>query len=196
LTTPSIDGALPPPLRWTLGIAFGVIVALLLYGMALTLIDAFDRQESHPLRILRPQLVTNEQAHMFTLPDHRGEPHSLSDLRGRPVVLNFWSITCQPCRDEMPWLIQLSEAGRSRGTFSVVTVCVDEGWEQVRELFDTDEPPLTVLFDPERRVVRGEYGTERYPETFLIDRHGKIRARFDGARPWSDPVVLNLIENL
>ncbi len=190
------DTGMPPPFRWALGLAFGATAAILLYGLGLTLAEAFDRRDVHPLRLLDPQHVGDQPAPDFTLPDFRGRSHSLADHRGRPVVLNFWSKDCPPCLREMPSLIRLARIGRERGTFSVITVTVDQDWDQVREVFGGGEPPLPILFDPERRVVTELYGTDMFPETYLIDSQGRIRARFDGSRPWDSPVVLNLLGSL
>jgi hypothetical protein len=93
----------------------------------------------------------------------------------------------------MPALVELSRIARQRGTFAVWTVTVDESWEQVRRLFPRGTD-LVVLFDPERQVVTERYGTEMFPETYLIDSEGVIRARFDGERDWTSPHVLQLIE--
>jgi len=169
---------------------------ILLWGLGVALSEAFEREGGRPLDGLRPQLVTNEPAPDFSLPDHRGRGHRLSDLEGRPVVLNFWSKACPPCRQEMPSLIRLSEISRRQGDFAVLTVTVESSWEEVRDVFDTDEPPLKILYDPERRVIEKAYGTAKFPETFLIDSSGNVRARFDGARDWSSPEVLEVLAGL
>ena len=130
----------------------------------------------------------------FELRDRRGRPWRLSAHRGKVVILNFWSVTCPPCVREMPTLIQLARRLRREGVDAeVVAVSVDAGWEAVRELFP-QEPPLTVLFDPERKVVTGLYGTRLLPETWIVDRRGVIRFRYDGGLDWSSPLVRELLE--
>lgn len=130
----------------------------------------------------------------FELPDHRGRPWRLSAHRGKVLILNFWSITCPPCVREMPTLVQLARRLREEGVDAqVVAVSTDAGWEAVRQLFP-EEPPLTVLFDPERKVVTERFGTRLLPETWIVDRRGVIRFRYDGALDWSSPVVRELIE--
>lgn len=186
----------PLPLRWALSLAFGATAAMLIWGLGVALAESFQQEGDRPLDRLRPQLLINEPAPDFTLTDHQGRQHRLSELEGRPVVLNFWSMACPPCRQEMPSLIRLSEIARRQGGFWVVTVTVESSWEEVQELFGTETPPLTVLFDPDRRVVESTYGTERFPETFLIDSAGNVRARFDGARDWSSPDVLEVLAGL
>lgn len=129
----------------------------------------------------------------FTVRDRNGQPWRLSDHRGKVVILNFWSITCGPCVEEMPTLIELSKMLEGRDDVELVAISVDEGWQDVRHLFPADSE-LEVLFDPDREVVRGKFGTRLYPETWFIDPEGIIRLRVDGPRDWSSPLVLDLIE--
>ena len=56
------------------------------------------------------------------------------------------------------------------------------------------EPPFTILFDPDTEVVKDMFGTTLYPETWLIDGNGVIRARIDGPRDWSNPMALEVVE--
>ena len=109
------------------------------------------------------------------------------------MVLNFWSITCPPCREEMPSLELLAHMVADRDDVEVVTVSTDEGPEAVREVIE-GHTQLKHLFDPESRVVKELFGTELYPETWIIDPRGVVRFRFDGARDWSSPLVLDLID--
>lgn len=139
-------------------------------------------------------LGDDRRAPDFTLNDQRGIPWRLSQHRGKVVVLNFWSVTCGPCVEEMPTFDQLAMVLSRRHDIELVTVSVDAGWSAVSMAM----PPntrLKVLFDPERAVVRGKFGTRLYPETWIIDGDGIIRARIDGARDWSSPVALELIES-
>jgi len=52
-----------------------------------------------------------------------------------------------------------------------------------------------VLFDPDKAVVRGKFGTRLYPETWVIDPEGVIRVRIDGGRDWASPVALEMIQS-
>jgi hypothetical protein len=70
----------------------------------------------------------------------------------------------------------------------------------VRDLLKTllrEEPPFPVLFDPNGSLAVGpKFGTNQFPETWLIDKRGVIRARFDGTRPWGNATVVELIDEL
>jgi peroxiredoxin len=131
----------------------------------------------------------------FTLNDQQGKPWRLADHRGKTVVLNFWTITCRPCVEEMPSLEQLALVAKERDDLEVVAVSTDAGWETVRSLFKPDSA-LKVLFDANKAVVRDKFGTRLYPETWIIDPEGVIRARVDGGRDWSSPLALELIKGV
>lgn len=135
----------------------------------------------------------NRLAPDFELTDQHGNKWKLSDHRGKTVVLNFWTITCGPCVEEMPSLEQLALVAAERDDLEVVTVSTDRSWDEVKSLFKPDSK-LRVLFDPDKSVVRDKFGTRLYPETWVIDGDGVIRVRIDGARDWSAPLALHMIE--
>jgi peroxiredoxin len=137
----------------------------------------------------------NRLAPDFTLTDQKGQPFRLSDYRGKTVVMNFWTITCQPCVEEMPSLEQLALIAEERDDLVVVAVSTDRSWDEVRSLFKPDSR-LRILFDPDKAVVRDKFGTRLYPETWVIDPRGVIRVRVDGARDWSSPIALEMIEQV
>jgi len=148
---------------------------------------------------LRPAYAGhNRSVPDFELPDRNGKPVRFSSfLGGKPVVLNFWTKTCKPCLEEMPALAELAQILKPQGV-DVVTICTDEGPEAVADtlqvVLEGKEPPFTILFDPESEVVADMFGTELFPETWLIDGNGIIRARVDGARNWSGAIPLEVIE--
>jgi peroxiredoxin len=131
----------------------------------------------------------------FTLTDQHGKPWRLADQRGKTVVMNFWTVTCKPCVEEMPSLEQLALIAAERDDVEVVAVTTDKDWAQVRDLFKPDSK-LRVLFDPDKKVVREKFGTRLFPETWVIDPDGVIRARVDGGRDWSEPIAIEMIEQL
>ena len=129
----------------------------------------------------------------FTLPDKDGKPWRLRDHRGKLVVMNVWSITCQPCVEEMPSLITLNKIASRRKDIEVVAISTDKDWSAVAPIFPPDTR-LRVLFDPQRKIVRDKFGTKLYPETWVIDAGGVIRMRIDGPRDWGSALSLNAIE--
>ncbi len=142
---------------------------------------------------------SNRLAPDFELPDMEGKPVRLSSFRGKTVILNFWTKTCNPCLEEMPSIAELARIGQGRGDFVVLTVSTDEGPEAVRDTLKVilnGDPPFPVLFDPESEIVNGKYGTRLFPETWIIDPKGVIRARFDGAREWNKSIAVEMGEQV
>jgi len=153
------------------------------------------------LCLLRPAYAgANRSVPDFELLDLTGRSVKMSSFIGEgPVVLNFWTQSCKPCMRELPSLAELARLTAADGV-RVVTVCTDEGPEAVADelakALGGREPPFAVLFDPDYEVVTDLFGTTLYPETWLIDDQGIIRARVDGARDWSSSVALEVIETI
>jgi peroxiredoxin len=118
----------------------------------------------------------------FELADANGKKVSLRSLRGKPVLLNFWATWCAPCVEEVPSLENLHK--RVGDDLAVLTVSVDEDWATVKKFFPKGTS-LPVLLDSSKEVPK-RYGSEKYPETFLIDSQGKLtqllyQVKWDGA---------------
>jgi thiol-disulfide isomerase/thioredoxin len=140
----------------------------------------------------------NRSVPEFELPDLAGRPVKFSSLLGKgPVLLNFWTKSCKPCLRELPSLAELARLV-AKDDISVVTVCTDSGPEAVVEelaaALGGRQPPFTILFDPDYEVVTDLFGTTLYPETWFIDQSGIIRLRVDGARDWTSPIALEVLE--
>lgn len=116
----------------------------------------------------------------------------LADLKGRVVLVNFWATWCPPCREEMPSLTRLAQSFDPQ-TFEVVTVSVDEGWEPIDKFLSSQKTPFRVALDEGAKISR-TYGTTKFPESYLLDRDGKVRLKFVGPRNWMDPNVATLLE--
>lgn len=147
---------------------------------------AWDRGETFP----EHYMGNNRTAPDFELPMADGTTWRLSDHRGRVIVMNFWTVTCQPCMEEMPSLVELAGELADRDDIELVTISVDRDWDTVRSVVP-DDSPLTVLLDSDRSIVNGSFGTRLFPETWVIDREGFIRLRVDGQREWSSALALD-----
>jgi len=151
--------------------------------------EALSRGEKTEMHYLGDGLTAPD----FTLQDKDGKPWSLREHRGKVVVMNFWTITCQPCVEEMPSLINLAEIAKRRDDIELVAVTSDKDWNAVAPIF----PPrsnLKVLFDPKRQVIRDKYGSKLFPETWIIDKEGVVRLRVDGPRDWGSALSLAAVE--
>jgi peroxiredoxin len=181
-------------------IAFVVVAALLVYGFVAVSKEGETRRVCSAPCFLHPDyMAADRRAPNFSLKDLHGTTVSLESLRGKVVVLNFWTKTCGPCLEEMPDLAELTKIVRDRPDVEILAVSVDDGPDDVKPTLQTvlrGEPPFSVLFDPESKIVREKYGTRLFPETWFIDKRGVIRARFDGAREWTNPLIVDYIDAL
>jgi peroxiredoxin len=119
----------------------------------------------------------------FRLPSLAGGSFELASQRGKVVVLNFWATWCPPCVSEMPSLERLHRALGSEG-LSVVTVSTDEDAAELRRFVAEHALTVPVLEDPGGRVAAGEYRTTGYPETFVLDRAGRLLQHVVGPAEW------------
>jgi peroxiredoxin len=122
----------------------------------------------------------------FVLEDMRGNAVRMSNFRGKVVFVNVWTTWCEPCRAEMPAMEVLYRRMPDDG-FVMLAVSADADGREVVEPF-VRELGLTfpVLLDPDGQVP-GRYGVTGYPETFIVDRNGRVVAHEIGPREWSDP---------
>jgi peroxiredoxin len=187
---PPVDGPAAPaeePSRtaWIVQIAFAILAGLAVYGFVDMAKQAEIRRACEPLVQLRPRYLGSDRtAPDFDLPALGGGRVRLADHRGKVVILHFWTKTCKPCLEELPYLAKFAEQIQGRRDVAIITVTIDEGPEVIRDvletLFPNGAPPFPIAFDPESAVVGGKYGTKLYPETWIVDPRGTIRARFDG----------------
>lgn len=128
----------------------------------------------------------------FSLPRQGGGEWKMSDQRGKVIVMNFWTVTCRPCIQEMPTIELLAELTQDWGDVEVVAISTDRSWAEVETIIPRNSR-ITSLLDKDRKVVTDRFGTKLFPETWIIDADGVVRFRFDGALDWSNPVALDLI---
>jgi peroxiredoxin len=141
-----------------------------------------------------PATAVGAAAPDFTLDDLQGNPVTLSGLRGKVVVLNFWASWCPPCRVEMPSMERLNEVFGSRD-FALLAVNVEQDAAAVRAFLKENPHSFAVLLDPQGKAQQ-LYGVYRFPETFLIDKSGRVVEHYLGARDYSAVDFLKKIDAL
>jgi cytochrome c biogenesis protein CcmG/thiol:disulfide interchange protein DsbE len=132
---------------------------------------------------IRSQIVERE-APDFALVDLDGRPVKLSELRGRSVVINFWSTWCGPCKYEHPMLLQAAE--RNPDVTFLGVIYQDEA-PLIRRYLASQGSAYSHLEDPGGRVAI-DYGVTGVPETFFIDRAGTVVHKQNGPL---DPTILS-----
>ncbi len=112
----------------------------------------------------------------FTLTDEAGAEHTLSALRGAPVVVNFWASWCGPCLHELPRLEEL----RQQTDVPVVLVNLDTQRGPAKGAIGRVEHSMLSLFDPKGAVAKA-WEPPAMPTTYLIDPDGTVREVLTGA---------------
>jgi cytochrome c biogenesis protein CcmG/thiol:disulfide interchange protein DsbE len=162
------------------------LVTLLAYGLAsgngdTTLDDAVARGERPP-------------APPLELPPLGGEgTRSLADYRGKVVVLNVWASWCTPCRDESPLLERWHQKIKPRGGL-VLGIDVQDIDSDARNFIREYKLTYPHVRDKEGDDMRSSYGVVGYPETFVIDRRGRVAALQRG--PVDDEFMRQAVEPL
>jgi len=131
----------------------------------------------------------------FTLKNLDGKEVSLSQFRGKYLLINFWATWCGPCKIEMPSLEKLYRQFKS-DNFDMLGISNDMfGDRVVRPYIKAKNITFPMLLD-QRMIVSRQYGIVSLPTTILIDPKGIIIGILQGAENWSDPETLLYFENL
>ncbi len=166
-------------------IAVGVVVLVLGAGLALGL-------------KLKPEIFPVEvgsSAPMFEAKDLTGRPVSLADYKGQVVLLNIWATWCEPCKVEMPSLEQLQKELGPRG-LKIVAVSIDEGGSDVVRQYARDLGLTFGILHDQTGRIKDIYQTTGVPESFIINRAGKIEKKVIGAADWDATVNKDLVRRL
>jgi thiol-disulfide isomerase/thioredoxin len=134
---------------------------------------------------LPPAPAAGHPAPDFALATLDGETVTLSELRGQPLVINFWASWCGPCRAEMPELQRLHDRLAEAGVV-VLGINQRESPATVAAFRDEIGVDFPTVLD-ERMGVSREYLVHSLPTTFFVDRAGVIQSMFIG--PMSDAVL-------
>ncbi len=166
--------------RWLIPLSVVPVLGLLAYGFRVNPRDIPSPLVGHP-------------AAPFVLRTFDGRDVSLASLRGRVVVLNFWASWCYPaCYEEAPALERSWRAYRDREV-SVVGVAIQDQPDAARKFIADFSLSFPNAPDPDGRVSV-DYGVYGVPETFFIDRAGRIRLKQTGAV--SDDLFRSEVEKL
>lgn len=132
----------------------------------------------------------------FTLSDMQSKSHTLSNYKGKVVMLNFWATYCGPCIKEMPSMQRLKDkmAGKP---FVILAVDMAEEPANVAAFLDKHDIKVDfpLLLDPDGTVVE-QWMISAVPTTFILDMTGTIRYALFGGLEWDSPDVVNTLETL
>lgn len=113
----------------------------------------------------------------FTLENLQGEKVTLSDLRGKFVLLNFWAIWCPPCREEMPDFNRFYQENKDQIT--ILGVELGSKKTDVQKFISKGQYVYPILLDLTKKIGN-QYRITAVPTTFILDRDGKILYAVEG----------------
>jgi peroxiredoxin len=119
---------------------------------------------------------------------------SLNQFRGQVLVLNFWATWCPPCVEELPSLMSMQERTRAKGVV-VLGISIDVDDNAYHRFLQQRNVNFLTVRDPDQKVA-SMYGTSGWPETYVIDRQGKLRRKFVGPVDWNSPDVVHFLSEL
>jgi peroxiredoxin/outer membrane lipoprotein-sorting protein len=137
--------------------------------------------ESLPIPGQTGSFLLNHAAPDFDLKTLDGQRTKLSDLRGHPVLLDFWATWCGPCRRELPSIAKLATEYKERGL--VVLGVNDEGKGKARDFAAKNGLGFANLDDGDQKMYKS-YRVHLIPSVFLIDADGKVVRFFRGAHEY------------
>jgi cytochrome c biogenesis protein CcmG, thiol:disulfide interchange protein DsbE len=156
----------------------------ILTAIAITLVATGCDRGNHPSQI-------NQPAPDFIVADGITSIH-LADYRGKVVIVNFWESHCGPCILELPSLLQFHH---EHADIPILSVSSDTDAGDYEKFIQQRHVDLLNVRDP-KQSAGDKYGITGWPETFIIDRNGRIRRRFIGATDWNDPEIDHFLKTL
>ena len=146
-----------------------VLLIILISGLLITGCSAGTNQKP----------VIGKPAPDFQLKNLDGQSISLSDFRGKPVLINFWASWCQPCVYEMPFIQEVFEEWSGQGLV-VLTINIGESSSKAKTFMESHDLSFPVLLDTKQDVAE-KYNIRGIPTTFFIDENGIIKRMKIGA---------------
>jgi peroxiredoxin len=148
-------------------------------GMGLVLMMAGIAAGAEPtVRAAIQTAKDRKPAPAFVLTDASGKSVQLLDYRGKIVLLNFWATWCHGCVTEMPWFAEFEKTYGNQD-FAVLGVSMDEGgWGIVKPFIEKTRVNYRVLLSDDQTAKK--YSIQNMPDTYLIDREGRIAATYVG----------------
>jgi peroxiredoxin len=166
------------------------IVLILIFLVGLGTIYSLSRDGHAPKR----GIYTGDPAPDFEARDLNGKLWRLSEIKGKVVLINFWATWCDTCKMEKPFFNRLYQNFKGNDGIVFLTMLFNDDLQKGREYIQKYAYDFPVLED--RQGVAAQYGVRAVPETFVIDKRGKIAQKIVGPMKWDSEEVREAIERL
>jgi cytochrome c biogenesis protein CcmG, thiol:disulfide interchange protein DsbE len=164
----------------TLGMLFAVLFCGFLYAIH----DQFEQRV----------IDVGDKAPFFSVRTESGSKITPTEFGGRLLVLNFWATWCPPCVEEMPSLNDFAQKMAAQNVV-VVGVSIDKNEAAYKRFLQRNRLAFQTARDPDENIS-STYGTFKWPETYVINREGKVVQKYVGPRDWNDPEIANSLRSL
>ena len=144
-------------------------IAVLAVGMAVAVYPTLDQ------RVIN----AGDTAPPFSVKTDSGRTITAADFGGKVLVLNFWASWCQPCLEEFGGLSKFAQDTSGQGVV-VLAVSIDRSEKAYKRFIESTRPNFQTTRDPEADIS-SSYGTFLVPETYVIDKAGKVQRKIIGA---------------
>lgn len=135
-----------------------------------------------------------DRAPDFAITADNGRTVTRAEFGGKLLVLNFWASYCVPCIQELPSLDQFQRELADQGVV-VLGVSIDKDPKAYKRFLDKYNVSFLTARDPDNKI-NSEYGTFKIPETYLINRDGKVVGKIINATNWVDDRMISYVKSL
>jgi cytochrome c biogenesis protein CcmG/thiol:disulfide interchange protein DsbE len=143
---------------------------------------------------LRERIVQEgDSAPDFSITADNGRTITAANFGGKLLLLNFWATWCPPCIEELPSLDQFQRQFANSGLV-VLGVSVDKDEKAYRRFLSRVNVSFLTARDPDSKIS-ADYGTFQYPESYLINRDGKVVMKVINATNWVDEKMLSFVKS-
>src|SRR5215831_13456019 len=127
-------------------------------------------------------IMAGDTAPGFSITADNGKTVSLPNFGGKVLVLNFWATWCPPCVQETPSLSRFAAQMAPSGVV-VLAISVDKDEKAYKDFLARMKPAFLTARDPQAKI-NADFGTFKYPETYVINNSGKVVRKFISDQPW------------
>ncbi len=174
---------------------FRTLILIVLMAVSVGIIVLLQLKDSPFNPFGTPLLGKGVSAPNFSLPGFEGKKVSLTDFKGKVVLLNIWATWCAPCVAEMPSMEKLYQELKGED-FELLAISVDEsGAEAVKPFMDKHKLGFPVLLDT-MGEIKNLYQATGIPESFIIDKDGIIVEKIIGPRDWAASGAIRYFRNI
>ena len=135
-----------------------------------------------------------DRAPDFSIQTDSGKTVTAREYGGKLLLLNFWATWCPPCVEEVPGLNELERQLGPKGLV-VLGVSQDKDVAAYKEFLARYQVIFPTVRQPSEEI-QSSYGTIQIPESYLIDRNGKVVEKFISSQPWASPQMIQHVQSL